>query len=174
MDEGLLRDDCTRCAALCCMAHAFDAGASFGFDKPAGVGCPNLAPSRRCAIHPRLRAAGFSGCAGYSCHGAGQRVTQDCFGGASWQDDPSLTAPMIRAFGHARRLHGWLLLLSEARKLPLTPVQRARAKALIARLTPERALTADWLAQTATHAREAEVMAFLTSLRDIAEQRRPA
>lgn len=168
MPVDLLRDDCTRCAALCCMAHAFDAGAAFAIDKPAGLGCRHLATGGRCGIHGRRRAAGFSGCVGYSCHGAGQRVTQDCFGGRTWQDEPALTGAMMLAFQNARRLHGWLLLLTEAQKLPLPAAARAKAQALVAQLTPPGRMTEAWLAETASPAQERAVMAFLSSLREVA------
>jgi hypothetical protein len=68
-----LVDDCRRCRALCCVAHAFDASARFGFDKAAGVACRNLR-GHECGIHDVLHDAGFSGCAGYSCYGAGPVV----------------------------------------------------------------------------------------------------
>lgn len=69
-----LRADCSRCAALCCVALAFDRSEDFAFDKPAGVPCPNL-DGNVCKIHDHLEEAGCRGCAHYECFGAGQRVT---------------------------------------------------------------------------------------------------
>lgn len=66
-------DDCASCRALCCVAHAFDASDRFGFDKAAGVPCPHLRGTS-CGIHDGLNDRGFSGCAAYSCHGAGPVV----------------------------------------------------------------------------------------------------
>lgn len=151
------------------MALAFDAGSAFGIDKPAGVGCAHLRAGHRCAIHARLSETGFPGCAAYTCHGAGTRVTQDCFGGRSWRDDPALTGPMMRAFAAARRLHGWLVLLAEAQKLPLPAAARSEAQSLVARLTPPTGkLSEGWLAEAAGQPAGDAVAAFLSSLRAIA------
>lgn len=165
MTGGLLQDDCGRCAALCCMAHAFDAGEDFGIDKPAGAGCAHLDPRGGCRIHDHRRQAGFPGCIAYSCHGAGPRVTQECFGGRSWQSEAALTGPMMLAFQRARRVHRWLLLLAEAGKLALPARAEAEARALMTRLTPPGAMTEAWLEAIATDAQEREIGAFLTSLR---------
>jgi hypothetical protein len=60
MDDALLRAECARCAALCCVTLAFDASDLFAFDKAAGEPCPHfdgqrsLRHSRR-AREPRLR-----------------------------------------------------------------------------------------------------------------------
>ncbi|MFV0384424.1 hypothetical protein [Paracoccus sp. (in: a-proteobacteria)] len=173
MPQDLLSDDCARCAALCCMALAFDEGPSFAIGKPAGTPCRHLGADHGCAIHQHRRTAGFSGCIGYSCNGAGQRVTQECFGGRSWRDAPELAVPMIEAFQRARRIHDWLLLLREARKLPLTADQQAGAQRLETALTPDAGIGESWLAETATGAMERQVTSFLTSLKETARARMP-
>jgi uncharacterized protein YjbI with pentapeptide repeats len=114
-----LRADCTRCAALCCVAPAFAASADFAIDKPAGRACPHLRADFRCGIHDGLAERGFPGCRAFDCLGAGQRVTQVTFGGTSWRESPDRAAAMFRSFGVMRQLHELLWYLSEA--LTLAP-----------------------------------------------------
>jgi hypothetical protein len=117
-DRARLRADCARCAALCCVGLAFTASADFAIDKPAGTPCVNLLPDRRCGIHDRLRENGFAGCVTYDCFGAGQRVTQETFGGRA--------APgMFAALEVVRQLHELLWYLADARERPETrPLRR--------------------------------------------------
>lgn len=118
-----LTEDCASCAALCCLALAFDRGESFAIDKPAGTPCPNLS-RHDCGIHDRLEAEGFAGCVRYTCTGAGQRVVQELFAGQSWQDDPGLLVPMMEAFRGMRAIQERLAQLSAARGLPLAEEDR--------------------------------------------------
>jgi hypothetical protein len=118
--RSALIPDCARCSGLCCVAPAFAASADFAIDKPAGRPCPNLRPDFRCEIHPRLRDLGFAGCVVYDCYGAGQRVTQETFGGASWQSDPESAPRLFAAYFVVRRLHELLWYLTEALALPAT------------------------------------------------------
>jgi hypothetical protein len=99
-----LRPDCARCAALCCVAPAFDAGQGFGYDKPAREPCRNLMADNRCAIHPALVAQGFGGCASFDCFGAGQRATA-LFAGADWRLTPDRAPDMFEAYARLRALH---------------------------------------------------------------------
>jgi uncharacterized protein YjbI with pentapeptide repeats len=125
VDDGVdlrrneLRADCGRCVALCCVAPAFTASADFAITKPAGHPCPNLRTDFRCAIHDKLRPAGFSGCAAFDCFGAGQKVAQHTFGGRDWRSEPDLAAPMFAAFSVMRTLHELLWHLNEALTMPL-------------------------------------------------------
>jgi hypothetical protein len=130
-----LSEDCGRCAALCCLALAFDRGESFGIDKPAGVPCPKLS-GHVCSIHDRLESEGFSGCVRYSCTGAGQRVVQELFAGRSWQADATLTRPRMDAFRGMREIQERLAQLSAAQSLDLSEEDAAEAEALIAPLLP--------------------------------------
>ena len=114
-----LRADCGRCVALCCVAPGFTASADFAINKPAGQPCPNLRTDFRCAIHDRLRPAGFSGCAAYDCFGAGQKVAQHTFGGRDWRSEPDLAAPMFAAFSVMRALHELLWYINEALAMSL-------------------------------------------------------
>jgi len=113
-----LSADCGRCAGLCCVAPAFAASADFAIDKPAGQPCPHLAPDFHCGVHATLRDLGFPGCTVYDCFGAGQKVTQQTFGGADWRSSPDLAGSMFAAFGVVRQLHELLWYLREARALP--------------------------------------------------------
>jgi hypothetical protein len=131
-----LRADCARCAALCCVALSFERSDFFAIDKPAGEACPNLAACGACRIHDNRVHHGFAGCDRYHCNGAGQRVTQDLFAGRSWQAEPKLLAPMMRAFGIMTRIHGLLALLEAARVLPLDAAEQATLEGLEAALCP--------------------------------------
>ncbi len=113
-----LRADCARCAALCCVAPAFAASADFAIDKAAGRPCPNLAADLRCGIHAQLRERGFAGCTAYDCFGAGQRVTQETFGGLDWRDAPHEAPRMFAAPPVVRHLHELLWLLEDALDRP--------------------------------------------------------
>jgi Pentapeptide repeats (8 copies) len=113
-DRAELRADCTRCAAVCCVALPFAASADFTFDKPAGEPCRHLDPGLRCRIHDRLRTSGFRGCAAYDCFGAGQRVTQLAFRDHDWRDGPEVAERMFGLFGAVRRWHELLWYLADA------------------------------------------------------------
>ncbi len=132
-----LRSDCAACAALCCLALAFDAGGDFAIDKPAGLPCPHLDNTFGCAIHGSLDAKGFAGCARYECNGAGQRVVQEVFGGRTWRSHPELTARMIAAFAAMRQIHEAIELLNTAGGLDLpAPLEAERLGLLAAHLPP--------------------------------------
>ena len=113
-----LRADCGQCFALCCAAPAFAVSADFAIGKPAGQPCPNLRADFRCGIHGELRSRGFRGCAVYDCFGAGQRVSQQTFGGRDWRQAPGTARPMFAAFTALRTLHELLWYLSEALAAP--------------------------------------------------------
>ena len=160
-----LEADCAACAALCCMALAFDEGESFAIDKPAGLPCPNLDENFGCRHYTRLEAAGFPGCARYDCAGAGQRVTQELFEGRNWRDEPELAEPMIAAFAQMRKLHEGIELLLAAGRLDLpASLEMEREDLLEAYARAE--WTADSLAAFAASDGPARLAAFLPRLRD--------
>ena len=117
-ERAHLRADCSRCAALCCVAPAFAASADFAIDKPAGHAVPEPAGRRPCGIHDRLRERGFPGCAVFDCFGAGQHVTQVTFGGRTWRESPELAGAMFAVLPVMRQLHEMLWYLTEARPCP--------------------------------------------------------
>jgi hypothetical protein len=112
--QSRLQADCARCCGLCCVAPSFDAEQGFAFDKAAHTACPHLRHDHRCGIHPALRVRGFPACASFDCHGAGQWVTQQVFGGQSWQTSPEIAARMFRLYERYRALHELMALLQLA------------------------------------------------------------
>ncbi len=160
-----LKADCTRCAALCCMAPAFDKSLSFGIDKPAQTPCPNLDEAGACVIHEKLTERGFSGCVAYQCFGAGQRVTQDIFAGRSWLAEPQLKASMTRAFMALRQIHELLAMLAEAGKLPLDAAERRTLTELAGAMQPAGGWSEETLASAPLEEMAAQTHQFLQSLR---------
>jgi hypothetical protein len=128
-ERAHLRADCSRCAGLCCVAPAFAASADFAIDKPAGVPCPNLRDDFRCGIHAELRERGFPGCTVFDCFGAGQRITQETFGGRVWREEPGLAAAQFAVLPVMRQLHETLWYLVEAEQLPAAAPLRAEVSA---------------------------------------------
>ena len=108
------RSDCSRCAALCCIAYPSDEMPGFAASKAAGEPCPKLDPGGACAIYERREKEGFSGCIRYECFGAGQHVVQHLFGGRDWRDDPALLTPMVEAFLAMRPVSDLLYLANYA------------------------------------------------------------
>lgn len=161
-----LTADCSRCAGLCCVALAFDRSLGFGFDKAAGVPCPNLTEQSRCAVYEHRASLGLAGCCSYDCLGAGQRVTE-LFGGQSWRDterDRQDEAPRVfDAFRALRRVHELIELLRATEALALPPELRETSSRLLSSLERE-AWTGASLARFESSEVEAEVLGFLRSL----------
>nr|WP_122073822.1 hypothetical protein [Pseudophaeobacter sp. EL27] len=132
-----LKEDCSRCAALCCLAYPFEAEEDFAILKRADSPCPNLDQGFRCTIHADLASKGFGGCKAYSCAGAGQRVTQILFEGETWQEDPDLLYHMTYALRVVQPIHEALLILQEIRALDLPPDLHQHCVALIRSLCPD-------------------------------------
>jgi hypothetical protein len=129
--RAVLRGDCGRCAALCCVLPAFGASADFAISKPAGVACPHLGVDHACTIHGALRERGFAGCTVYDCFGAGQRTI--ALLGAGRRRTPGADA----VFGALRVLHELLWYLAEALdRVPRGPLhdELATARAATERL----------------------------------------
>ena len=132
-----LEADCSRCAALCCVAYPFEEHEDFGLTKGTDDVCPKLGGDFRCTIHDDLTGRGFRGCVAYSCAGAGQRVTQELFDGETWRDDPDLLTHMTRALRVLRPIHEALLILREAGTLPLPEALNRERLAVMAAFCPE-------------------------------------
>jgi hypothetical protein len=96
------------------VAPPFDAAQGFGHDKPAHEPCRHLEPDFRCRIHGQLAQNGYPGCAGFDCFGAGQRVTQEFFGGANWSQSPDIAAGMFECYEGLRPLHELMALATLA------------------------------------------------------------
>lgn len=114
-----LGGDCANCFGLCCTALAFERSADFPVDKLAGDPCVNLDDSYGCRIHASLRQSGYKGCTVFDCYGAGQKVSQQTFGGRSWRDDKKTREHMFAVFPLMRRLHELLWYLDVAAALPV-------------------------------------------------------
>jgi hypothetical protein len=161
----MLRADCARCAALCCVGLAFDRSHLFAFDKAPGAPCRLLNSAGRCRIHDRLSQEGFEGCARYDCLGAGQYVVQQIFAGRSWRTEPDLVKPMLESFAILCEVHELLLLLLTAKKLSLAPSQLRAVDAFLAALQPRDHWTIESLHGFAKSGTAAAVRSFLTTLR---------
>lgn len=131
LDRRNLLADCSNCFALCCVALPFAASADFAISKAAGEPCRNLTDDFRCGVHDTLRERGFSGCTVFDCFGAGQKVSQQTFGGRDWRSAPGTARQMFAALPIMRQLHELLWYLSEALTLPRTKALRPRLKAAL-------------------------------------------
>lgn len=156
--------DCSNCAALCCVAMAFDKGDMFGCDKVAGEACSHLDDGHGCKIHDNLEDDGFAGCVTYDCLGAGQRVVQEMFTGQSWRDGPEVSTDMFEAFRIMRLIHGWLELLETAAELPLSATQEAGLEAFYVRLKLPKGYDLDQLIALERSGIGAEISIYLRTL----------
>jgi len=121
--ERVLEADCASCVGLCCVAPAFSKSSDFAIDKAAGKACPNLGGDFRCTIHLQLEDKGFHGCVVFDCFGAGQRITQETYGGAEdWHSAPE----MMGLLPVVRQLHELMWLVTEA--LGVDRAQRVHEK----------------------------------------------
>lgn len=165
MEEIELEADCARCAALCCIAPAFDKSEEFGLDKPALQPCPHLTGANACAIHAERARKGFSGCISFDCYGAGQTVVERLFDGVSWREEPETLQPMAEAFERLRRIHYWLFLLRTAGRWPLSPVDLSLRDRLAALLSPKGGWTRARLKEVDLTAAESAMNSFLERLK---------
>jgi len=161
-----LEPDCENCAALCCVALAFDRSEMFAFDKAAGECCRHLERDGRCSIHAQLAEKGFSGCVAYQCDGAGQRVVQEFFKGRSWQEDPALLSPMLAAFSDMRAVHKQLVLVRAAKKLDISKSSQEKLALITQDLNPEDGWTAESLSRFVRGSRLTDIQNFWRSLAD--------
>jgi hypothetical protein len=112
--KEVLRADCSRCVALCCVATSFRESTEFAADRDAGVPCQHLGHENLCAIHDRLRPSGYRGCAAFECFGAGQEVTQVTCAGYRWREGSAGAATLFAVFEVMRRLKEMLWHLADA------------------------------------------------------------
>ncbi|WP_433137740.1 pentapeptide repeat-containing protein [Actinomadura nitritigenes] len=118
VEKSALKADCGACFGLCCVALPFAKSADFAVGKEAGQPCRNLLADFRCGIHTELRQRGFQGCTVFDCFGAGQKVSQETFGGRDWRQGPEVSGPMFRVFPVMRQLHELLWYLAAALEMP--------------------------------------------------------
>ncbi|MGJ8527920.1 hypothetical protein [Maritalea sp.] len=161
-----LEPDCKNCAAYCCVALAFDKSAMFAYDKQATEPCKHLDDQHACAIHDSLDDQGFRGCIRYNCFGAGQRVTNQIFDGRSWRDHPDESQEMFDAYRAMHKVHEFLAMLMEVRKLKLNAAQFAQVEAFETELTPLEKWTSATLIAYETCGTFEEIGSFFKGLGD--------
>ncbi|MAK61155.1 MAG: hypothetical protein CMK09_09280 [Ponticaulis sp.] len=165
--------DCSNCASLCCFAYAFTKGVEFPIEKDADELCPHIGKVSGCQIHANRAARGFTGCIKYECLGAGQRVVQEVFKGASWRDDPALLKPMSEGLRVMKVLHEMLQLLETVEILPLTPEETRLYQDLLARAMPETPFTPESLIAFPVYQLRRDVTQFIRGLaHHVSSQRR--
>ncbi|MBX7540833.1 hypothetical protein [Qipengyuania sphaerica] len=124
------RSDCSRCAALCCIAYPSEDMPGFSASKEAGEKCPKLGKDGRCTIYETREEEGFAGCVRYECFGAGQHVTETLFGGGPPDPDPSILARMVDAFLAMRPVSDLSFLARKLARETRKEEARANAEAL--------------------------------------------
>ena len=128
------RSDCTRCAALCCIAYPSQDMPGFAAAKDAGEACPKLANDGRCTIYADRADQGFAGCIQFECFGAGQHVVQNLFAGNDWRNDQALLGPMVDAFLAMRPVADLNFLAQRAHEMTDKAELRDKATVLAERL----------------------------------------
>ena len=166
-ERNPLHADCANCFGLCCVALTLIESADFAINKDAGVPCPNLLDDFRCGIHSRLRPAGFPGCTVYDCFGAGQKVSQETFGGRDWRRAPDTAGQMFRVFPVMRQLHELLRYLTEALSLPAARPLHAEIRGALEATECHTHRTADDLEALDVVAHRDEVAALLARTSDL-------
>jgi hypothetical protein len=165
MNDAMLRADCSRCAGLCCVAHAFDRSDEFAFDKPCDEACHHLTAAFQCGIHAERSLRGFSGCARYECFGAGQKITE-IYEGRTWRDSPAEAPEMFETFRTLRKVHEQLALLHAAGKLSLPQAATERRQSFEDLLAPADGWTVAALRALEIDTVSRDIAAFLASLKD--------
>ncbi|GAA2092537.1 pentapeptide repeat-containing protein [Streptomyces albiaxialis] len=165
--DRALSADCAQCFGLCCVALPFAASADFPVSKRGGEPCVNLREDFRCGIHARLREEGYQGCTVYDCFGAGQRVSQETFGGRDWRAEPVSAELMFAVFPVTRQLHELLWYVTEA--LSLSPARSLRPDLRAARAEIDRLAggAAEELAKLDVEAVRGEVNGLLLRVSDL-------
>lgn len=128
------RSDCSRCAALCCIAYPSEDMPGFAAAKSAGEPCPKLGADGMCTIYDQRAEQGFAGCIRFECFGAGQHVVQKLFDARDWRDDPALRLPMVDAFLAMRPVADLNFLARRAIDKAQNPDIQAAATSLAKRL----------------------------------------
>jgi hypothetical protein len=122
--------DCSQCCGLCCIVPAYLREQGFPFCKPAERPCRHLDGVGHCTIHGERLEQGFAACIHFDCHGAGQWITQQLFGGARWGGSAATQHAMAAAYRQWLPRFQAAALLEAA--LPLVPA--AQQPLLLARI----------------------------------------
>lgn len=112
-----LVSNCSRCSGLCCIALYCFKSDGFPQNKPIGKPCINLMSDFKCRIHHDLESMGMKGCIGYDCFGAGQYLTQEVYGGLSWQTQSERIKEICDLFIVVYRIFQLRFFLYESKKL---------------------------------------------------------
>jgi uncharacterized protein YjbI with pentapeptide repeats len=120
MLKTMLKPDCESCFGLCCVALPYAKSADFPSSKESGTPCTNLQQDFRCKIHSELRVKGFRGCIAYECFGAGQKVSQEIYGGSDWRSNMDTAEEMFTVFPIMQQIHEMLFYINEAMRLDET------------------------------------------------------
>ncbi|WP_432448013.1 hypothetical protein [Aliiroseovarius marinus] len=163
--------DCAACAGLCCVSPGFDAGDDFAFDKRALAPCRHLGTDNLCRIHETLEDQGFPGCARFDCKGAGPYVMRHIFPRKRWRKDRETLEAISEAYRRMRAICDMIELFRVAQALPLAPAQEAARQAMLDRLLPDPAYTAETLTEAEEGGLLRDARAVLSSFRDAAERR---
>lgn len=155
------RGDCENCFGLCCAALPFAASVDFAIDKMAGEPCPNLREDFRCGIHTKLRSSGFRGCTVYDCFGAGQKVSQQTFGGVSWRERPETARAMFEVLPIVWQLHELMMYLTELLGRPAASKLHPQLREALAEIERLTQLEPDALLALSVSVQRAEVNGLL-------------
>lgn len=123
--------NCSQCSGLCCVALYCTKTDGFPADKAAGMPCQCLMSDFRCNIHSELATRNMRGCMAYDCFGAGQKVTQDCYPGITWNTHPELADEIFAVFLAIFQLHQMAWYLVESKTLVSEPRALAEIEALL-------------------------------------------
>lgn len=165
MNDGTMRADCTRCAALCCVALALTPAQGFAIEKPNGKACPNLTNNNQCCIYDQRQNHGFQGCIKFDCLGAGQIITQDVFGGRNWREEPDILPGMVKTFGVMREIQEFKTILASAAKLPLTTKEQNILDNFLDALHPQNAWSQKALDDYSKSETKHHIKRFITRLK---------
>ncbi|MHC1722817.1 MAG: pentapeptide repeat-containing protein [Aminipila sp.] len=141
--------DCEDCCGICCTALYYTKMDGFPEDKAAGKPCGNLKNDFKCSIHNNLVEYKLKGCMAYDCFGAGQKVTQEIYGGRNWKKNPEDADQMFQVFLIIYQLHQMLWYLIQADRINTDNIMENEINNLIeendrmAQISPEEIIKLD-------------------------------
>lgn len=162
---------CEACCGLCCTMLYFAKSEGFPEDKAAGTPCGHLQPDFRCRVHSELGEKKLKGCLAFDCLGAGQKVTQQVYGGRTWREESVSAAEMEQVFVHVWQLQQILGYLLEAQTLAAAQPLADALEALIAENQRLGALPPEELAKLAVEEHRAQANRVLKKAWTLLQQR---